>query len=146
MPIQFVVEYTLWVFLSAAGVLQLAAARSGLHGLLFLRRWPRVDAALSALLVIGAFTWFFASDVRNVPDTASGLDGVTQALWFAVGAGLAAGLTLLVSSAVNHRWGADHGWDPTAERWPPSGLGWLERTTFLRAMAARISAIRGGGR
>ena len=48
---------------------------------------------------------------------------------------------MVVSSAVNHRWGADHGWDPDAERWPPAGLGWLERTTFARAIAALTRAL-----
>ena len=139
----FIADYTLWVFLSALGVLQFSAARGGLLGLLFLRRWPRTSAYLGLALAAAAFVWFFASEVRNLPDTVSGLDGVTQSFWFAVGAAGAVAATFLGTSVLNHRWGAGHGWDPSTQ--PPTGVGWLERTTFLRALYIRISALRSRG-
>ena len=136
----FIADYTLWVFLSALGVLQLVAARSGLSGLLFLRRWPRATAYASAALVAASFAWFFGSGVRNLPDTISGLDGVTQSLWFAVAATGAVAVTFLGASVLNHRWGAGYRPDPAAPT--PAGLDVLERTTFARALWAASAALR----
>lgn len=142
----FEVEYVLWVFFSTLGVIQYAAVRSELWGIVVFRRWPVATQRFSALLIVASFVWFFVNAERNVPDTGAGLDGVVQARWFALGALAAVLLLLTVSSAVNHRWGAAHGWDPEADRWPPSGLTWLERTTFARALAARFHALRRGAR
>lgn len=137
----FAAAYTLWVFVSTLGVVQYAAVHSRLWGLVVFRRRPRATKIGAVVLVAASFAWFFASGERNVPDTADGLDGVVQARWFAVGAAAAIAALMAVSSVVNHRWGADHGWDPEAERWPPAGLGWLEQTTFARALAAAARAL-----
>ena len=142
----FIADYTLWVFLSALGVLQFAAARSGLSGLLFVRRWPRATSYAGVALVVASFAWFFGSEVRNLPDTVSGLDGVTQSLWFAVGAVGAVAVTFLGASALNHRWGAGYRWDPSTQPRPPAGFDLLEHTTFVRALCARITALRSGVR
>ena len=142
----FIADYTLWVFVSALGVLQLAAARNGLAGLLFLRRWPRATSYASAALIVAAFAWFFGSEVRNVPDTVSGLDGNTQFLWFAVGASGAVVVTFLAASALNDRWGAAHRGDASVPSGPPLGFDRLEHTTFVRALRARISGRRPGER
>ena len=140
----FIADYTLWVFLSALGVLQLVAARSGLVGLLFLRRWPRATAYAGAALVVTSFAWFFGSEVRNLPDTVSGLDGVTQSLWFAAAAAGAVAVTFLGTSALNHGWGAGYRRDRSTPS--PAGFDALERTTFARALWASIAALRAGGR
>ena len=142
----FEVDYVLWVALSTLGVAQYAAVSNRLWGLVILRRWPSVTMVGSALVVACAFGWFFISEDRNQPDTGAGLDGVEQARWFAIGAAASLLAQIGVSSVVNHRWGAAHGWNPDAERWPPSGLAWLERTTFARALAARLRAVLGGMR
>ena len=142
----FIADYTLWVFLSALGVLQFAAARSGLSGLLFLRRWPRATAYASAALVVASFAWFFGSEMRNLPDTTSGLDGNQQLFWFAVGAGSAVVVTFLAASAVNDRWAAGHRGDGSVPSGPVVGFDRLERTTFVRALGARIAALRSGER
>ncbi len=142
----FEAAYALWVALSTLGVAQYAAVSNGLRGIVILRRWPGATKVCSALIVIGAFAWFFVSEDRNLPDTGAGLDGVEQARWFALAATASLLVQLGVSSIVNHRWGASHGWDPTEERWPPAGLTWLEHTTFARALAARIRATFGGSR
>ncbi len=139
----FIFDYTVWVFFSALGVLQIAAVNSGLHGLLFARRWPRASLLVSTLVIIAAFTWFFASEFRNLPDTTVGLDGNIQGRWFAISGAAAVVVTFLLSSAVNHRWGARGAQYPGEGPWPPSGLTWLERTTFARAVAARATALRG---
>ena len=142
----FIPAYVLWVFLSALGVLQLTAARSRLTGLLFLRAWPRASGYLGAALAAGAFIWFFGSEARNLPDTASGLDGVTQSFWFAVGAASAVAVTFLGSSVLNRGWGAGYRWDSSTPSGAPAGLDLLERTTFVQALTARISALRRGDR
>lgn len=142
----FEAAYALWVALSTLGVAQYAAVSNGLRGIVILRRWPIATKVCSALIVIGAFAWFFISEDRNLPDTGAGLDGVEQARWFALAATASLLVQLGVSSIVNHRWGASHGWDPAEERWPPAGLTWLEHTTFARALAARIRATFGGSR
>lgn len=142
----FEAAYALWVALGTLGVTQYAAVSNGLWGLVILRRWPVAAKASSVLIVIGAFAWFFISENRNLPDTGDGLDGVEQARWFAIAATVSLLIQLGVSSILNHRWGASHGWDPSEQRWPPAGLTWLERTTFARALAARIGATFGGSR
>ena len=107
-------DYLLLVFLGALGAVQISAARSHLLGLLFLRAWPRASEVLGAALVIGAFAWFFSSGRgRNIADTQGGLDGTDQAAFFSMAAATAVAFTLLMSSVVNHAWGARHGWDPS---------------------------------
>ena len=142
----FEAAYIVWVTFGTLGVAQYAAVRNGLWGLVLLRRWPGVTKVSAALIVIGAFAWFFISEDRNLPDTGDGLDGVEQARWFAIAATISILVQIGISSIVNHRWGAAHGWNPAEERWPPAGLTWLERTTFARALAARIRATFGGSR
>ena len=139
----FLFDYLLWIFLSARGVVQFVAARTALHGLVLLRTRPRLTEVLSVILVVAAFTWYFASGERNIPDTGQGLDGVEQARWFAIAAGSAVVLIVVASSAVNHRWGAGHGWRPEAERWPPPGFDWLRQTTLLHAVAALLRTSLG---
>ncbi|MBM3939880.1 MAG: hypothetical protein FJ318_03100 [SAR202 cluster bacterium] len=132
-------DYLLLVFISAVGILQLAAANADLRGLLLLRPWPRTSRWLGTALVVGSFAWFFFGGTpRNLPDTAGGLDGNAQARWFVVGTLGAAVFTAIVTSIVNARWGIDDGWDPGHSPSPPAGLTWLRRTTFLRAFGARM--------
>ncbi len=138
----FEAAYSLWVFTSAIGVVQFAAVRGGLWGLVVFRKRPRFTQAASVLLVAASFVWFFASGDRNVPDTGEGIDGVVQARFFAIAAAAAAALLAAVSSIVNHRWGAGGVHDDRLRRlWPPEGLDCLERTTLARAAAARVRAL-----
>jgi hypothetical protein len=134
MPTQFTLEYALFVFISALGVLQFVFARNGLRGLLFVRRSLTASAALGALIVVTAFVWFFTSAPRNVPDTTLGLDGNAQARWFAIGSAAAVAVTFLVSSAINSRWGA-------TPREGASGIDALDQTTFLKAASRRMTSF-----
>ena len=127
-------DYVLFVFLGALGVLQLSFVRSRVQGMLFVRRSPRFSALLGAGLVVTAFTWFFATGPRNIPDTAGGLDGNVQALFFSIGAAGALAATALLSSLINYRWGRD---TPS----PPSGMSALAGTTYIRAAAYRVGVI-----
>ena len=93
---EFVLDYFVFVFFSALGVLLFVTAYYRLYGLMLFSRL--ISLVLGALLISGAVTWFFASEYRNAPDTAAGLDGNEQTLLFAVGAASAIILLLLVSS------------------------------------------------
>ena len=136
LSIDLIPDYVLFVFFGALGVLQLAFARSRTQGMLFVRRSPRASALLGAALVVAAFTWFFVTGPRNIPDTAGGLDGNVQALFFFTGGAGALVTTALLSSLINYRWGHD---TPS----PTSGLSALEGTTYMRAVAYRMAVIRG---
>ena len=141
----FAFDYAQFVAVSVLGVIQFAAARNHLYGLMFLRRWPRLTQALSAAALIAAFLWFFAGgEPRNIPDTGAGLEANTQTGVFALAAAAAIVVTFVGSSVVNHRWGGLHSGDPSAETWPPAGFGLLEHTTFARALMARsrIAMVR----
>ena len=138
MPTQFTLEYTIFVFVGALGAVQLAAAANGLSGMLFYRRSPLACAIGGLVLVMGAFIWFFASTERNQPDTGLGLDGNTQAFWFATAALAAVGITMAVTSALNHRWGRRDGL--------PSGIDALGQTTFLRALLFSLRRLRAESR
>ena len=82
----FIPGYLVLVFFASWRVFQMAAACNGLRGLLFSqgRRW----AFLFGLgLVVGAFSWFFLWEPRNVPDTSLGLTGHQQFGFFFAGSG-----------------------------------------------------------
>ena len=95
----FALDYLLFVFLSALGVLLSVTAYGRLNGLLLLGR--RLSVLAGGSLSVGAFVWFFTSEPRNLPDTGSGLDGNEQALLFVAGAGSALLLVLVLSSLRN---------------------------------------------
>jgi len=143
MPTQFAVDYIIWVFFSTLGVVQVACAISGLRGVLFVRGAPVRWTVIAGLTLAAAMTvWYFLDEKRNLPDTGLGLDANVQARGFAISGGVAVTLTFLVTSAINHRWGADSGWSPESGAAPPAGFEWLRRTTFLRAIAARVAYTR----
>ena len=134
MPTQFTLDYAILVFFSTVGVLQFVFALSGRRGVLFLRNAPRLSSALGALLLVVAFSWFFISEPRNVPDTAGGLDGNAQGRWFAAAAAAAVAVTFLLSSVINHRWAAE----PSEAS---EGIDVMGDTTFLKALARRLSRL-----
>lgn len=123
---EFALDYFVLVFLSALGVLLFVTAYYRLHGLMLFPRF--VSLALGALLVSGAVIWFFASEYRNVPDTAAGLNGNEQTLLFAGGAVLAIIFLLLVSSLRNRSMKGK----PNA-----SGLDMLRRSNYWRLILRR---------
>ena len=77
--------------------------------------------------MVGAFTWFYLSEDRNVPDTAGGLDGNQQFAFFFAGLGSSLAFILLLSSLVNRRLGA-------TDSPPESGLDALKQSNYLRAL------------
>lgn len=89
------VEYMLFVFVAACGLMQVVAARSRLRGLLFLSD-ERGGYALGAGLIIVAFVWFFVSDNRNLP----GIEGSGQFGLFLAGVFSAVAFTVLLSTLI----------------------------------------------
>ena len=129
----FVLHYALTAFVASLGVVQIAAASSGLRALWFFAN-RRAVCALGVLLVLAAFAWFCLAPLwvdgpwkagtvvpgfpvrewgraapgdlpsaRNLSDAYGGLSGPGQGLWFPVGAAAAVALTLGLSSLTNLR-------------------------------------------
>lgn len=129
MPGPFVLDYCLLGFLATLGVVQMAAARNGLSGLLFVRHRP-ASFLLGMALAVGVFLWFFLSEPRNIADTEGGLDGNQTAGYFTVSAGSAVILTLFVSSLSNRYLPRDGPFS--------AGLDALRETTYLRSLARAL--------
>ncbi|MFQ5860103.1 MAG: hypothetical protein ACE5IG_00960 [Dehalococcoidia bacterium] len=130
---QFALEYFFLVFIAASGVIQAAAAYSGLRGLWFFRS-RGVTAAVGVALGVAAFLWFFLSGPRNLPDTNGGLDGTKQTGLFSAAAAGAIIFTLLLSSALNATLGKH-----TQEL--PWGLEALRETSFARALLSTVRRL-----
>jgi hypothetical protein len=121
-------EYFLFVFMASCGVIQIAAAYSRLHGLMFFRRplWGYVFAAVVTPL---AFLWFFKSENRNVP----GLEGSQQFGDFCLGFIAAVVFSALFSSLLRARDALHLG-----EGEAPEGLEALREMTYLQAIRRRL--------
>ena len=130
----FILDYCLLVFLAASGLFQIVAAWKSLWGLLLLRSRPG-SLLLGVALLVGAFTWFYLSEDRNVPDTAGGLDGNQQFAFFFAGLGAALAFTLALSSLLNRRLGAN---GPP----PEPGLDALRQSNYLRAVYHTCRQVR----
>ena len=139
----FVYDYLLMVFLSATGALQIGAAMSRFFGILILRQYPLLSAVLGGLCIIGAMWWFFlGGELRNLPDTAGGLDGNIQALLFVIGSSGAFAFTISVSSLINHQWARQQN-ENCKKLGNSGGLEVLEHSTFLIAILSRFNPRKG---
>ena len=121
-------EYLLFIFVASCGVIQLAAVRSGLKGLLFFNR-PLVASLFGVLAIVGASIWFFAIENRNVP----GFEGTQQLGGFSLGASLAIVFTLVVSSIA--RAGMS---PPGMESGHEQGFDALRSMTYFQAIREEI--------
>jgi hypothetical protein len=101
----FIGDYVILLFFAALGTLQIAAAVNGLRGLLFFHH-RLASLALGAALIIGAATWFFLSEPRNVPDFTRGMNGNEQFLGFCLGVIGAFAFTALASALLHPSLGA----------------------------------------
>jgi len=122
----FILDYSILVFLASCGVFQMIAACEGFRGMLFFKYRPG-SFLLGLGLLIGAFTWFFLSGSRNVPDSAHGMNGNEQFAYFFAGSGAGLAFTLVVASLRNRSLGAER-----ADL--PPGLGVLRECNYLRAL------------
>ena len=122
----FIFDYIALVFVASCGVFQLAAARNGLRGLMVIqrRRWCML---LGMALLAGAFSWFFLSEPRNIPDTGQGLTGNEQFGYFFAASGAGLAFTLLVSSLINRGLGRN-------DSDLPPGIDALGRSNYFRAL------------
>ena len=125
-------DYVIFCFLASLGVLQIAASYSQLRGLLFFQSAFR-SISLGLTLIVVGFVWFFGPGPRLVPDTAGGLDGNWQALFFSLSAGAAVIMMLVLSSIINHRRLAAH-----PSNW---GLEALRETTYLHIIQQRLKDL-----
>ena len=125
-PDSFIFDYIVLVFIASCGVFQIAAARNSLRGLMVIqrRRWCML---LGMTLLAGAFSWFFLSEPRNVPDTIQGLTGNEQFGYFFVASGAGLVFTLLVSSVINRRMGRN-------DSDLPLGIDALGHSNYFRAL------------
>ncbi len=92
-------EYFLLVAAGSLGTIQIAAACAGLKGLSFFKK-PLAGYIFGALVIIGAFWWFFATGDRNTP---SKIQGMQQLELFLAGAIAAYIITVAVSSLLKYR-------------------------------------------
>ena len=129
----FTLDYFIFVFIASLGVLQIVAAHATLRGLLFVRVRP-VAFLIGLVITTLAFLWFFLSEPRNISEAEGGLDGNQMAGFFAVAAGSALLITLLVSSLVSR---SMRGNGPQST----SGLDALRETTYVKALLGTLKDI-----
>ena len=122
----FILDYYILVFLASSGVFQMVGAWKAFVGMLYLKYRPG-SFLLGLVLLIGSFTWFFLSEPRNVSDSAQGLNGNEQFAYFFAGSGTALAFTLLVSSLINWKSGAEE-----SKWW--AGLEALKHMGYLRVL------------
>jgi len=135
---EFAIDYSILVFFSTLGTMQVIAAKNGLAGIMLIRGRLRLSTWLGSGLIVASFCWFFESDFRNLPDTGAGLEANTQTVTFALAAGAAVGVTFLASSIVNHRWASSGAHGSTRGEIMEKGLDVLRHTTFVVANVARL--------
>ena len=126
----FILDYYLLVVIASCGLFQVIGALHGFQGMMFFNnRSAAMAIGLAALTA--AFTWFFLSEPRNVPDTASGLNGNEQFAYFFAGSGTGLAFTLVLASLRQWRFGAEH---PGL----PAGLDALRESTYFFAVYRAI--------
>ena len=122
----FILDYYLLVVIASCGAFQVIGALHGFKGMMFFNhRFTSILLGLGALT--GAFTWFFLSEPRNVPDSALGLNGNEQFAYFFAGSGTGLAFTLILASLVQWRFGAER---PDL----PTGLDARRESTYLLAV------------
>lgn len=122
MPI-LALKYSLFVFLAVCALLQLAAIRNNLKGLLFFKN-RSLTTGLSIVVLIGVAACFFTWNYFNAIGV---IEGSQQAGFFALSASLAILVTLFASSWINRSLNLQ-------VKTPKSGLPALENATFLQLL------------
>ena len=126
----FATDYSIGVFVSTLGVLQLAFSVGDIRALLVFK--SRVVARTFGLtLAISGFVLFFSTGTRNINDYEGGLDAPTQALFFFLGAFSAVIVTLVATSIINHRMRG-----PEAD--PGAGVDSLRDTNYALSLARSL--------
>ena len=126
----FATDYSIAVFVSTLGVLQLAFSVGDIRGLLAFKS-PLVARTLGLAMAIGGFVLFFSTGARNINDYEGGLDAPTQALFFFYGALAAVIVTLALTSLINRRMRGP-------EAGPDSGIDSLRDTNYVLSLARSV--------
>ncbi|XUX01181.1 MAG: hypothetical protein TUN42_04125 [Dehalogenimonas sp.] len=120
-------EYFILVFCSALGFIQAAANKSGLKGLLFSQK-ASVNRLVAGLLIAPGATIFFTWNYRNPVGI---IEGSQQAGLFTLATLSAVGVTVILSSVLNHsRLKTTAPVQPCLEA--------LKERTFVQALFARL--------
>ena len=121
-------EYFWLVFISAMGFLQLAAAQSGLKGLLLTQN-HLLNRIIAIILMIPGTIIFFTWNHRNPVGI---IEGTQQAGLFSLASLLAICITALLGSVFNHA-----RLKPSSA--PPPSIEALKDRTFFQAILARLN-------
>lgn len=130
----FILDYYLLVLIASCGLFQIVGALHGYRGMTFSDN-RFVSTFIGAAALIGAFTWFFLSEDRNVSDSDLGMNGNEQFAYFFAGSGTGLAITLILTSLRQLKFGAQ-------QRELPEGLDALKETTFL-SLISRLIRRRG---
>ena len=130
----FILDYYLLVLIASCGLFQIVGALHGYRGMTFSDN-RFASTCIGAAALIGAFTWFFLSQDRNVPDSDLGMNGNEQFAYFFAGSGTGLAITLILTSLRQLKFGAQ-------QRELPEGLDALKETTFL-SLIFRLIRRRG---
>jgi hypothetical protein len=124
-------QYSSLVFIAVVGVLQAAAGRNNLRGLLFFKRTGSayIFAILTTIPVLAAFFRWNYGNATGV------IEGSQQAGLFALSTFIALIFTLVLSSLIKHRYGIV----PSLEK---KGLNVLVTTNYFRALRTKYSSKR----
>jgi hypothetical protein len=93
----FQLDYLILTFISSLGAIQIGAS-IGLFTRLLIIQNSRLSLLSGLALLVGAFSWFFISDYRNLNDTEGGLNATGQITFLSLGASSALLATLLIAS------------------------------------------------
>ena len=129
------IDYIILVTVATCGMIQVAAAWSGLRGLLILHH-PKASYVLGAALLVGAWAWFVAIGDPAQPGDLANIEGAEQFGLFLAGAAAGTILTALLASATQWRALARHA---SSQGAAPQGLEALRDDVWLRRIASRLS-------
>lgn len=130
-------DYFMLVFISAVGVIQIAAVHAKLPGLWFFKH-PGAQYVFGVLAIIGAFGWFFTTEERNVRPVVEG----TQQLGLFLAGILAAYLvTAILASFIQARVTTrpEH---PVEGKQRDIGMETLKTTTLLGGILSSLRKER----
>jgi hypothetical protein len=116
-------EYSVPIFLSVCAILQLAAVRNNLRGLLFFKL-RGLTIAICTLVLIASAAFFFTWNYFNAIGV---IEGSQQAEFFALSGTLGLLFSLLISSAINRS--LQPSGNPLR-----SGFQALENATFIQLL------------
>lgn len=126
-------DYFILVLIASIGLYQIVAITAKLDGLCFFKR-PLPQIVFGALLIAGAYIWFFTSDERNIQHTVEGSQQLGLFLGaivvgYVVTGILASAIQAKVRTRVNN---------PEKEKAHAIGIESLKTNTFLGSIRSRM--------